>query len=276
MRRSFVATCREHGIPNVVETTFDPRAPRTPDEDALWIRHQKYAFSALKECLRESSAVELLRKYSRDDTNYGNARQVYFDLVAAMTTGAAGKAVQKEIEEQIRNLRLDRSWTKTMEAFVTHVSHLMEDHQNVADSALFNDEWYIDKIEESLRSNHEFRSFLTNFDTQRRAIREMMPAGTVVPARTLQSFLTTIRDHAISLDMNNKQKKEAQARRAINQAHQDSSHRGGGGRGGGDHGGNPRNNPRAHGNPRNNPRNRNNPNPQLRKIRNFFIESLVL
>jgi hypothetical protein len=144
--RIFRATARVQDVDIVLDPLY---TPSTPAEADLFDRKQRYVFQALTKTLLEPSAAEILRRYS--DVNlpyYGNAQMLFADLITNVSEGVVGKLTVRELERNITKLRLNKDWTKTTSAFVTHIAHLLSDHLGMnprpaSGAHLYTDEWYM-------------------------------------------------------------------------------------------------------------------------------------
>ena len=97
-------------------------------------------------CLLESQAANLVRDYSGSSAGAkaGNAQELHASLVKLMTTGITAQTQRATLESKLIKLRLDRTWTRTVVAFLTHFSHLLKDLQELRDpndKASYGDTW---------------------------------------------------------------------------------------------------------------------------------------
>ena len=200
--RTLRALARQHGVSNVLDPSYVPDATNA-DAMALFDEQQNFLFAVFTATLKESSAMEILRQHSDPtDTWFGNAQGIYDALLTSMQSGVQAKLSAEQIERELTNMRLDSSWTKTNESFVNRIATLCSDHQNVVDATVYDDSWYIRKLESALEHNSEFRQFFTSFKVQEAQLQRVMASvpGAVLPARMYVDVLATCLDQAKTMD----------------------------------------------------------------------------
>ena len=74
--------------------------------------------------------------------------------------------------------------------------------RNVVDAALYDDQWYIRKLETSLSHNGEFRQFFTSTKVQRAQLMRMAQGipGAVIPVESYTDILASCLDQAKTID----------------------------------------------------------------------------
>jgi hypothetical protein len=215
--RIFRATARVQDVDIVLDPSY---IPSTAEEIALFDRKQRYVFQALTKTLIEPSASEILRRYSDMNlTDYGNAQMLFADLCTTISEGVVGKLTVKELERNITKLRLNKDWTKSVTAFVTHISHLLSDHlgmnpRPLSGAHLYTDEWYIDKLNDTFSEHTEMRGFIQSIQLTNATVARSL-TGTAAPATLVYTeYLANITDKAAIIDDDNKNKNRS--RRVVN------------------------------------------------------------
>ena len=195
-QRSLIAIGNDHGIENVLDPAY---RPGTAEEIDLFDSVKKFAFSVFSHVLQEPTSVRILRKYSTPgSTDFGDSQKLYDDLVKAMTTGASGKSTLKKVEGDLVKARLNKTWTKTRAAFMTYVMNLVKDHQELAPAGTYNDQWYVDKVNDTLEEDHLMRTYVSTLETQAAAIARV--TGTPVAAVSYDNHTVNLVEHATTLD----------------------------------------------------------------------------
>jgi hypothetical protein len=83
----------------------------------------------------------------------------------------------EQLEKQLNELQLDKSWNSTVSKFVVQVGHMVMDHQNVVDRRQYNDTFYIQKFNATLSLHPEMSSYITTFETQRQLLQWLADAS---------------------------------------------------------------------------------------------------
>ena len=98
-----------------------------------WIRailfesQQRFMYSVFAKTLVEGKAANILREYSdpRDKTKFGDAQKINANLCDFCEGGAMTCVSTATLESRLKNMQLNKTWTKTVSTFVTMVSHLI-------------------------------------------------------------------------------------------------------------------------------------------------------
>ena len=212
--RQLRATATQHGLENILNSEYSPDETDA-DALALWNQQQKFMFAVFTATLKETSAMEIVRQHS-DPTqgSYGNAQGIYQALKQSMQGGLQAQLEAESIERQINEMRLDTSWTKSCEAFVNRMATLFSDHQNVVDTTLYEDAWYIRKLEAALSHNGEFRQFFTSTKVNRANLKRLLaalPGDQAIPDERYIEVLQSCVDQAKSIDNSIKMRRQTKA-----------------------------------------------------------------
>ena len=207
--RIFRATARVQDVDIVLDPKY---IPSTPAEADLFDRKQRYVFQALTKTLLEPSAAEILRRYSDVHLpDYGDAQMLFSDLITNVSEGVVGKLTVRELERNITKLRLNKDWTKSTSAFVTHIAHLLSDHLGMnprpaSGAHLYTDEWYIDKLNDTFSEHAEMRSFIQSIQLTNATVARSLSitGGTPATAVSYNEYLANIIDKAAVIDDDNK------------------------------------------------------------------------
>ena len=60
---------------------------------------------------------------------FGDAQKIYANFCDFCEGGAVTRVSAATLESRLTNVRLNKTWTKTVSAFVTTVLHLIRDHK---------------------------------------------------------------------------------------------------------------------------------------------------
>ncbi len=207
--RIFRATARVQDVDIVLDPKY---IPSTPAEADLFDRKQRYVFQALTKTLLEPSTAKILRRYSDANlSDYGDAQMLFSDLITNVSEGVVGKLTVRELERNITKLRLNKDWTKSTSAFVTHIAHLLSDHLGMnprpaSGAHLYTDEWYIDKLNDTFSEHAEMRSFIQSIQLTNATVARSLSitGGTPATAVSYNEYLANIIDKAAVIDDDNK------------------------------------------------------------------------
>ena len=87
-------------------------------------------------------------------TYYGDAQRLYQDLVAHYTQGLSRRQCLELLEKNLDELRLDKKWDKTTEAFLNMVDNRLKDHKGIApDPAQYPKSWYVTRLNWTLETH---------------------------------------------------------------------------------------------------------------------------
>ena len=199
--RSFQATARAQGLGNVLNPTYQPF---TVEEQALFDLLQDYTFAVFTSCLHEAQAANLVRNYSGRlaGKNAGNAQKLYTELVELMSTGISARTQRTNIETKLIQSRLDRRWNRSINAFLVHFAHQVNDLRELRDTeddTSYSDLWCMSTLDSALSTHEEMSSHVSSLATSRSALQAAL--GTQkLPKLTFADYLAQLTDHAIVLD----------------------------------------------------------------------------
>ena len=179
------------GLANVLDPNYNPS---TPSEQALFDVLQSYTFAVFTNCLVESQASALVRKYSGPTagTNKGDAQKLHAELVQTMTTGISARTQRTNLESKLVALRLNNKWNRGVVAFLTHFEHQLRDLQELRDpndSTSYGDSWCITTIDACLSSHREMSSHVSTLAASRASL--AVALGSSTPLHWLLSLGTT-------------------------------------------------------------------------------------
>ena len=203
--------------------------PNDQDAVALFDSQQRFMFSVFTKHLTEPKAQDILRKYSNPkSSNFGDAQSIYAELVDHYEGGATGRVSVNSIETKLTTIRLNKTWTKSVSSFVTHVSGLIQTHKDLTDN-LHGDSYYIEKLNNTFQEHQGMNSHIKTLETQENVLLRRL--GQKVRAKTYDDQLHELSEYAVTLDQLYSARQNA--RRSTNQSERQSGRGGQGGRGGG-------------------------------------------
>ena len=126
--RSFLAIVATHALTDVLDIHHNP----TKDEEADFNAKNIFLYSALVHALHTSKAKAYLRHYEADR----NGQLTYYALVHAYADGTAASLNAESLETVLRAMRLDQSWTKSIETFLHTWSTRLHDLESVRDESV--------------------------------------------------------------------------------------------------------------------------------------------
>ena len=120
-------------------------------------------FSVFSKTLVEAKAADILRNYSdvTRPSTFGDAQAIYSDLVDHFDGGAQARVSAQALESKLTTVRLNRSWTKTVRAFVNMVTTLIRDHKEATEGK-HDDEYYIEKLNATFSEHKDMSSHIQN------------------------------------------------------------------------------------------------------------------
>jgi len=134
-KMAMVAQARAHDI----EEVFDPEyKPANPDDMALFLEKQKFAFAVLMKCIQTDTGKTFVRLHQ--DTS--DAQLVWKKLLEHATSSTSAELAIVEIQHLLTNSKIDSSWCGTVQGF------LLDWNDNMR------------KLEELLPVNHHYSAGL--------------------------------------------------------------------------------------------------------------------
>ncbi len=237
--RQMIGQAFDHKCETILNPQYVPD-PNDPDAMALFDSQQRFMYSVFSKVLTESKAADILRKYSNPkDTNFGDAQSIYADLLDHYEGGAQGRATISSIETKLTTVRLNKTWTKSVSAFVTYVSGLISTHKELT-NGLHGDAYYIEKLNNTFEEHSGMSSHIKTLETQEAVIERRL--GATMRAKTYEDQLFELTEYATVLDTQykNRQATRRNANNTERQGRGNNGGRGGGGRGRGGRGNNGR------------------------------------
>ena len=196
--RALMGSAYEHKCENVLDPTYVPD-PNDPDECELFSSQQRFMYSVFSKTLVEGKAADILREYSdpRDKSKFGDAQKIYVDLCDFFEGGAMTRVSAATLESRLTNIRLNKTWTKTVTTFVTTVSHLIRDHKE-ATKGIHTDGYYIEKLNATFLEHKDMSSHIQSMETQDAMLSRRL--GSKIAPRTYEDHLHELSDYATILD----------------------------------------------------------------------------
>jgi hypothetical protein len=232
-QRATMGMAVEHKVDNVLNPNFVPD-PNDDDAVKLFEYQQRFMYSVFCKVLQEGKASDILREYSDPKkSNFGDAQSIYADLCDHFEGGAQARVSAASLETTLTTIRLNRSWSKTVRAFLNKVAHLIRDHKE-ATNGVQDDAYYIEKLNNTFKEHKDMSAHIQSLETQDALLTRRM-GGKLIP-RTYEGQLFELSEYATILDERYAQSQAARrAHQASQQKDNDRSGRGngnGGGRGG--------------------------------------------
>ena len=223
--RNFCAIAHSQGVNNVLDPTF---MPATAAEQALFDVMQAHVFAVFTAHLHQPQASDLVRKYSGEQAGplRGDAQKLHQELCTMMTSGVAADAQRRAIETKIASLRLDNTWNKGIQEFLTHFSHIIRDLKDLVPSknSPYNDNWCISALNTSLSTHQAMNSHINTLRSSRASMERTfasMSLPKTLPSLTFADYVMDLTNHAITLDANARAK--VQQQRSANSVNQKSN-----------------------------------------------------
>ena len=109
-----------HNIENILSCTY---VPSSAADKELFKQQQNFAYSTFEHCLKTAKSMKFVREYEA----YRDAQALYCKLLEAYQHGIQAELRQEKIKEEIQNLRLTSSWSRTFEYFLVTFEHKLLD-----------------------------------------------------------------------------------------------------------------------------------------------------
>ena len=227
--RQLVGQVLDHKCECVLNPNYAPD-PNDSDEVSLFDSQQRFMFSVFTKTLTEPKAQDILRKYSNPrQPTFGDAQSVYADLVDHFEGGAVGRVSVNSLETKLTTIRLNKTWTKSVSSFVTHVSGLIQTHKDLT-QGVHDDNYYIEKLNATFEEHKDMNSQIKTLETQENVLQRRL--GHHVPPKTYDDQLHELTEYATTLDAMYSRRQNA--RRTTNRSERNDRQSGrGGGRGNG-------------------------------------------
>ena len=142
-QRQLLGTAFEHKVERILDPSFCPD-PNDPDDIALFGQQQRFLYSVFCKTLQEGKAADILRGYSNmKSPNFGDAQSINAELVDHFEAGNVTRVSAETLE--LTTMQLNKSWSKSVTAFVNSVSHVIRNHKE-ATGSIQSDTYYIEKL----------------------------------------------------------------------------------------------------------------------------------
>ena len=231
-QRQLLGTAFEHKVERVLDPSFCPD-PNDPDDIALFGQQQRFLYSVFCKTLQEGKAADILRGYSNmKSPNFGDAQSIYAELVDHFEAGNVARVSAETLETKLTTMRLNKSWSKSVTAFVNSVSHVIRDHKE-ATGGIQSDTYYIEKLNATFSEHKDMSQHIQALEHTDDAVARRI--GGPLPPKTYESQLHELHQYATILD-SRYAKIQAHRQRSSNNSNRKGG-KGGGGQGGQSQGG---------------------------------------
>ena len=156
--RSLQALAATHALSEILDPTYEPVV-----EDYDFKVKNTFMYSVFTYSLLSAKAKVPLRVHEK--TKDGQA--VYRDLLEAYASGTAKDLSADSLETQLRAMKLDSNWTKSVETFVNTWTTKMYDLESIQDKSVSDSDkrrWFIQSIK-----SHELYNHITGITTTEQA-----------------------------------------------------------------------------------------------------------
>ena len=170
-------------------------------------------YSVFAKTLVEGKAANILREHldPLDKMKFGDTQKIHANLCDFCKGGAMTRVSAAVLESRLTNVRLNETWTKTVSAFVTAVSHLIRDHKE-ATQGIHTDGYYIEKLNAMFFEHKDMAAHIQTMETQDAMLSRRL--GTTIAPCTYEDHLHELSDYATLLD--NRYSKAQANRRSAN------------------------------------------------------------
>ena len=155
----------EHKCEQVLDPSYAPN-PDDPNEIALIELQQQFVCSVFAETLVEGKTVNVLCEFldPRDKMKFGDAQKICTDLCnfcegCYMTCVSAAM-----LESCLKNVCLNKMWTKTVSTFAMTVLHLIWDHKE-ATQGIHTDDCHIEKLKATFFNHKDMPAHIQIMET---------------------------------------------------------------------------------------------------------------
>ena len=202
-QQTFLSVAHSYDFMDITDVSYSPDS-LDHDEVNVFELKQKHAFTILVANVKEPSVLPIVHKYANsNETHYGNAQLLYYDIVAHYTQGLTGRQCLEIIEKELDDLRLDIKWGKTCESFLNLVDNKLKDHQGIAPNPTqFPDSWYITRLNRTLEPHTTLYQFIVNHQMQADAIARHTGTPSTA-ATTYESHLEHVRTFCQTINHTN-------------------------------------------------------------------------
>ena len=224
--RQFRAIASSQGVDCALDPGYVPAAG---DEAAVFEEIKKFIHTALTLCVHETTGVTIVREYSsKHSADLGDGQKAYAALCKEFASGAAASSARSIAESQLESLRLDKNYNKPICTFLATFAHKVLDLQELradGDVTSYGDHWCKERLKRALLPHEAMSRYADSISAL-----EDTTSRLGLPTTTYAQFLSQLKIHAESLDL------QAKARRQANTTNSSSGNRSSAGRGNGGRG----------------------------------------
>ena len=187
--RTLNSLAATHAVEEVLDTTY---VEVEGDKDEFKGKNT-FMFSVFSRSLITPKAKVCLRSHEANK----DAQAVYKDLLAAYSDGTVATLNAESLEEQLRNMKLDKSWNKKIETFLHTWSSRLHDLEIIRDDEVSQADkrrWLINSIK-----GHE--ALYQGVNTAK-SVEQAMKGMSGYSSMTWDQFFAVLLDHAQILDSN--------------------------------------------------------------------------
>ena len=179
---------------HAVSEVLDPHyVPKTSEVEAFKVKNT-FMYSVFTHCLVTAKAKVPLRAHEKTM----DAQAVYRDLLAAYADGTTAHLSAESLENQLRNMKLDSTWNKSLETFLHTWSTRLYDLEDVRDDTISTSDkkrWLINSI--------KGHANLYQGVNTAKSVEQAMKSMSGCQKMTWEQYFNLILDHAQTLDSNN-------------------------------------------------------------------------
>ena len=188
--RNFKAIAATHAVDEVLDPAYIP----DPDDNDSFKAKNTFLYSVFVQCLLTAKSKIPLRNH--EGTNDGQA--VYLDLVQAYSGGTSASLSADQLEESLKDMSADKSWTKPLATFLSTWTLKLSDLETVRDKH-YSDEEKRALLIKAVASHDD----LYNGVTTAKSVEEAIKAMTNEKGINFDQFYSLVLDRALTLDSKN-------------------------------------------------------------------------
>ena len=192
--RNFKAIAATHAVDEVLDPHYIP----DPDESDSFKAKNSFLYAVFVQCLLTAKSKIPVRNHG--GTNDGQA--VYFGLVQSYSEGTSASLSADQLEEQVKDMRADKTWNKPLATFLSTWSLKLSDLETVRDKH-FTDEEKRALLIKAVASHDD----LYNGVTTAKSVEEAVRAITKEKGINFDQFYSLVLDRAQTLDSKNQRHK---------------------------------------------------------------------
>ncbi|HEY9815157.1 MAG TPA: hypothetical protein V6D20_05055, partial [Candidatus Obscuribacterales bacterium] len=114
--RHFRSTAVSQGLEDALDPDY---IPATPDAIAVFAQIKKFVHAVLVHCIKEPTAVSIVRRYTIQNTpEEGDGQQLYAELCRKFGSGVIAQNTRTTLEQQLMSMRLSKDWSKPICTFL--------------------------------------------------------------------------------------------------------------------------------------------------------------